>query len=166
MGLNLTVPPNTKVLLVGANGTGKSTLIYMLTDQILTGMDYDELSINGTSKPNDHHNGIMYLRSAWKRQQTAFEGMCPYTVDYAASQMFEKWQSQYVDRRDELVKILGIDKIKCVHTETGESNHWHFFVRLLNNSNNNNTKEVECNTDNHWMKLLKNEGGGCRYIGR
>jgi len=109
VGLNLTVPPNSKVLLVGANGAGKSTLIRMLTGQIWTGMEYDELSINGSSKPNDQHNGVTYLGGAWKRQQTAFEGMCPYTVDCAASQMFEKWQEEYVDRRNELVKILGID---------------------------------------------------------
>merc|ERR1712194_203247 len=107
--LNLTVPPNSKVLLVGANGAGKSTLIRMLTGQIWTGMEYDEFSINGTSKPNDQHNGVTYLGSAWKRQQTAFEGMCPYTVDCAASQMFEKWQAEHQDRRDELVKCLGID---------------------------------------------------------
>jgi len=109
VGLNLTVPPNSKVLLVGANGAGKSTLIRMLTGQIFCGMDYDSFSINGTNKPNDQHNGVTYLGGAWKRQQTAFEGICPYTIDVAASQMFEKWQEQYVDRRDELVKILGID---------------------------------------------------------
>lgn len=109
VGLNLIVPPNSKVLLVGANGAGKSTLIRLLTGQIWTGMDYDEFSINGTSKPNDQQNGVTYLGSAWKRQQTAFEGMCPYTVDCAASQMFEKWQEQYAERRDELVKVLGID---------------------------------------------------------
>mmetsp|Transcript_34212 Transcript_34212/g.37825 ORF Transcript_34212/g.37825 Transcript_34212/m.37825 type:complete len:635 (-) Transcript_34212:121-2025(-) len=106
--LNLIVPPNSKVLLVGANGTGKSTLIRMLTGQIWTGMDYDEFAINGTEKPNDLHNGVCYLGSAWKRQQTAFEGMCPYTVDCAASEMFAKWQEQYSERRDELVKVLGI----------------------------------------------------------
>jgi len=109
VGLDLVVPPNAKVLLVGANGAGKSTLIRLLTGQIWTGMDYDEFSINGTSRPNDQQNGVTYLGSAWKRQQTGFEGMCPYTVDCAASQMFEKWQEQYAERRDELVKVLGID---------------------------------------------------------
>lgn len=107
--LNLTVPPNSKVLLVGANGAGKSTLVRMLTGQIWTNMEYDEFSINGTSQPNDQQNGVTYLGSAWKRQQTAFEGMCPYTVDCSASEMFEKWQAQHRDRRDELVKCLGID---------------------------------------------------------
>jgi len=107
--LNLTVPPNSKVLLVGANGAGKSTLIRMLTGQIWTGMEYDEFSINGSSKPNDQNNGVCYLGNTWKRQQTGFNGICPYSIDCAASEMFVKWQAQYVTRRDELVKVLGID---------------------------------------------------------
>ena len=107
--LNLIVPPNSKVLLVGANGTGKSTLIRMLTGQIWTGMDYDEFSINGASKPNDQNNGVCYLGNTWKRQQTGFNGICPYTIDCAASEMFVKWQEEHVERRDELVRVLGID---------------------------------------------------------
>lgn len=132
VGLNLTVPPNSKVLLVGANGAGKSTLIRMLTGQIWTGMDYDKLSINGTSKPNDQHNGVTYLGGAWKRQQTAFEGMCPYTIDCAASQMFESWQEQYVDRRDELVKILGIDlKWRMNECSDGQRKKVRIMIKLL-----------------------------------
>merc|ERR1712194_330459 len=130
--LNLTVPPNSKVLLVGANGAGKSTLIRMLTGQIWTGMEYDEFSINGTSKPNDQHNGVTYLGSAWKRQQTAFEGMCPYTVDCAASQMFEKWQAEHQDRRDELVKCLGIDlNWRMNECSDGQSKKVRIMIKLL-----------------------------------
>eukprot|EP00584_Thalassiosira_punctigera_P000151 CAMPEP_0172535652 /NCGR_PEP_ID=MMETSP1067-20121228/7561_1 /TAXON_ID=265564 ORGANISM="Thalassiosira punctigera, Strain Tpunct2005C2" /NCGR_SAMPLE_ID=MMETSP1067 /ASSEMBLY_ACC=CAM_ASM_000444 /LENGTH=667 /DNA_ID=CAMNT_0013320593 /DNA_START=121 /DNA_END=2124 /DNA_ORIENTATION=+ len=107
--LNLIVEPNSKVLLVGANGAGKSTLIRMLTGQIWTGMEYDEFSINGTSKPNDQNNGVCYLGNTWKRQQTGFNGICPYTIDCAAREMFVKWQETHVERRDELVRVLGID---------------------------------------------------------
>ena len=107
--LNLIVPPNSKVLLVGANGAGKSTLIRMLTGQIWTGMEYDEFAINGSSSPNDQNNGVCYLGNTWKRQQTGFNGICPYTIDCAASDMFVKWQAEHVERRDELVKVLGID---------------------------------------------------------
>merc|ERR1711865_127897 len=91
------------------NGAGKSTLVRMLTGQIWTNMEYDEFSINGTSQPNDQQNGVTYLGSSWKRQQTAFEGMCPYSIDCAASDMFVNWQATYRERRDELVKVLGID---------------------------------------------------------
>lgn len=107
--LNLVVPPNSKILLVGANGSGKSTLIRMLTGQIWTRMEYDEFSINGTSKPNDQNNGVCYLGNTWKRKETGFNGICPYSIDCAASEMFVKWQAEHVERRDELVKVLGID---------------------------------------------------------
>eukprot|EP00986_Skeletonema_menzelii_P016231 scaffold13992_cov123-Skeletonema_menzelii.AAC.7 len=107
--LNLVVPPNSKILLVGANGAGKSTLIRMLTGQIWTGMQYDQFSINGQSTPNDQKHGVCYLGNTWKRQQTGFNGICPYTIDCAASEMFVKWQEEHVERRDELVKVLGID---------------------------------------------------------
>ena len=107
--LNLVVPPKAKILLVGANGAGKSTLIRMLTGQIWTGMEYDEFSVNGATKPNDQNNGVCYLGNTWKRQQTGFNGICPYSIDCAASDMFAKWQADHVERRDELVKVLGID---------------------------------------------------------
>ena len=107
--LNLTVPPNSKILLVGANGAGKSTLIRMLTGQIWTGMEYDQFSVNGQRTPNDQQHGVCYLGNTWKRQQTGFNGICPYTIDCAARDMFVKWQEEHVERRDELVKVLGID---------------------------------------------------------
>mmetsp|Transcript_19555 Transcript_19555/g.24119 ORF Transcript_19555/g.24119 Transcript_19555/m.24119 type:complete len:286 (-) Transcript_19555:67-924(-) len=104
----------------------------MLTGQIFCGMDYDSFSINGTNKPNDQHNGVTYLGGAWKRQQTAFEGICPYTIDVAASQMFEKWQEQYVDRRDELVKILGIDlKWRMNECSDGQRKKVRIMIKLL-----------------------------------
>eukprot|EP00592_Proboscia_alata_P023913 CAMPEP_0194444218 /NCGR_PEP_ID=MMETSP0176-20130528/127139_1 /TAXON_ID=216777 /ORGANISM="Proboscia alata, Strain PI-D3" /LENGTH=727 /DNA_ID=CAMNT_0039270561 /DNA_START=116 /DNA_END=2301 /DNA_ORIENTATION=+ len=130
--LNLTVPPNSKILLVGANGAGKSTLIRMLTGQIWTGMEYDEFSINGTAKPNDQHNGVTYLGGAWKRQQTAFEGMCPYTVDCAASEMFKGWQEEHVERRDELVRVLGIDlKWRMNQASDGQRKKVRIMIKLL-----------------------------------
>uniref|UniRef100_A0A7S0CJW3 ABC transporter domain-containing protein n=1 Tax=Proboscia inermis TaxID=420281 RepID=A0A7S0CJW3_9STRA len=42
-------------------------------------------------------------------QQNAFEGLCPYTADCAASEMFKGWQEHDVDCPDELVRVLGTD---------------------------------------------------------
>ena len=131
-GLNLVVPTNSKVLLVGANGSGKSTLIRMLTGQIWTGMEYDEFAINGRAQPNDQHNGVTYLGSSWKRQQTAFEGMCPYSIDCAASDMFVNWQATYRERRDELVKVLGIDlKWRMNECSDGQRKKVRIMIKLL-----------------------------------
>mmetsp|Transcript_48633 Transcript_48633/g.72600 ORF Transcript_48633/g.72600 Transcript_48633/m.72600 type:complete len:625 (-) Transcript_48633:90-1964(-) len=132
VGLNCVIEPNSKVLLVGANGAGKSTLLRMLNGQIWTGMEYDEFDINGNHKPNDQANGVTYLGGSWKRQRTGFEGVCPYTMDCAASEMFEKWQQQYVDRRDELVRVLGIDLNWRMHEcSDGQRKKVRIMIKLL-----------------------------------
>mmetsp|Transcript_3131 Transcript_3131/g.6897 ORF Transcript_3131/g.6897 Transcript_3131/m.6897 type:complete len:351 (-) Transcript_3131:251-1303(-) len=109
VGLNCVVQPNSKVILVGANGAGKSTLLRILTGQIFMGMTSDTFAINGMARANDQFNGVAYLGGTWKRRRTGFEGVCPYTHDVAASEMMEKWQNENKERRDELVRVLGIN---------------------------------------------------------
>lgn len=132
VGLDCIIQPNSKVLLVGGNGAGKSTLLRMLTGQIWTGMEYDEFDINGNSKPNDQANGVTYLGGSWKRQRTGFEGVCPYTMDCAASEMFEKWQQDWSERRDELVRVLGIDLTWRMHEcSDGQRKKVRIMIKLL-----------------------------------
>jgi CCR4-NOT complex subunit CAF16 len=132
VGLNCIIQPNSKVLLVGANGAGKSTLLRMLNGQIWTGMEYDEFDINGNSKPNDQANGVTYLGGTWKRQSTGFEGVCPYTMDCAASEMFVVWQQTNKERRDELVRVLGIDLNWRMHEcSDGQRKKVRIMIKLL-----------------------------------
>ena len=79
VGLSCIIEPNSKVLLVGANGAGESTLLRILTGQIFMGMTSDHFSINGKRQVNDQFNGVAYLGGTWKRRRTGFEGVCPYT---------------------------------------------------------------------------------------
>lgn len=79
IGLSCIIEPNSKVLLVGANGAGKSTFLRILTGQIFMGMKSDHFSINGKRQVNDQFNGVAYLGGTWKRRRTGFEGVCPYT---------------------------------------------------------------------------------------
>jgi hypothetical protein len=83
VGLDCVVEPNSKVILVGANGAGKSTLLRILTGQIFMGMKSDKFSINGMARANDQFNGVAYLGGTWKRRRTGFEGVCPYTSEFA-----------------------------------------------------------------------------------
>lgn len=108
-GLDCAIPPNSKVVLVGANGAGKSTLLRILTGVIFMGLEHDEFDINGSSKPHDQANGVAYLGGTWKRRRTGFEGICPYTMDIAARDMMAKWQEENLERRDELVRVLGVN---------------------------------------------------------
>jgi CCR4-NOT complex subunit CAF16 len=130
--LNCVIEPNSKVILVGANGAGKSTLLRILTGQIFIGLDSDEFDINGTKKPNDQANGIAFLGGTWKRRRTGFEGMCPYTMDCAASEMMEKWQNQHIERRDELVRVLGINLNWRMHElSDGQRKKVRIMIKLL-----------------------------------
>ena len=108
-GLNCVIPSNSQVLLVGANGAGKSTLLRILTGSIFMGLEYDEMDINGNARPNDQANGVAFLGGVWKRRRTGFDGVCPYSMDIAAREMMAKWQEENKERRDELVRVLGIN---------------------------------------------------------
>jgi len=131
-GLDCVIEPNSRVILVGANGAGKSTLLRILTGQIWTGLDSDAFDINGNAKPNDQCNGVAYLGGTWKRRRTGFEGVCPYTMDCAASEMMGVWQQKHLARRDELVKILGINLDWRMHEcSDGQRKKVRIMIKLL-----------------------------------
>ena len=46
-----------------------------------------------------------YLGGVWKRRRTGFEGVQPFEMDIAARDMMKKWQDEYPERRDELVRV-------------------------------------------------------------
>ncbi|KAL3790452.1 hypothetical protein ACHAWO_007142 [Cyclotella atomus] len=132
VGLNCKIEPNSKVILVGANGAGKSTLLRILTGQIFMGMSSKKFSINGKPKANDQYNGVAYLGGTWKRRRTGFEGMCPYTMDVAASEMMADWQEQFKERRDELVRVLGVNlNWRMLECSDGQRKKVRIMIKLL-----------------------------------
>eukprot|EP00536_Pseudo-nitzschia_multiseries_P001351 jgi/Psemu1/300718/fgenesh1_kg.17_\ len=132
VGLNCRIEPNSKIILVGANGAGKSTLLRILTGQIFMGLESDEFDINGRSTANDQSNGVAYLGGTWKRRRTGFEGVCPYTMDCAASEMMAKWQENHRERRDELVRVLGINLNWRMHEcSDGQRKKVRIMIKLL-----------------------------------
>jgi len=132
VGLDCVIKPNSKVILVGANGAGKSTLLRILTGQIFMGLTHDTFDINGMSRANDQFNGVAYLGGTWKRQRTGFEGVCPYTMDCPASEMMQKWQEQHKERRDELVRVLGINLNWRMHEcSDGQRKKVRIMIKLL-----------------------------------
>jgi CCR4-NOT complex subunit CAF16 len=131
-GLNCCIEPNSKIILVGANGAGKSTLLRILTGQIFMGLESDEFDINGRKSANDQANGVAYLGGTWKRRRTGFEGVCPYTMDCAASEMMAKWQENNIERRDELVRVLGINLNWRMHEcSDGQRKKVRIMIKLL-----------------------------------
>mmetsp|Transcript_77893 Transcript_77893/g.158232 ORF Transcript_77893/g.158232 Transcript_77893/m.158232 type:complete len:371 (+) Transcript_77893:199-1311(+) len=131
-GLDCVIEPNSKIILVGANGAGKSTLLRILTGQIFMGLESDEFDINGRPTANDQSNGVAYLGGTWKRRRTGFEGVCPYTMDCAASEMMARWQEQNLARRDELVRVLGINLNWRMHEcSDGQRKKVRIMIKLL-----------------------------------
>jgi ABC-type uncharacterized transport system ATPase subunit len=111
---------------------GKSTFLRILTGQIFMGMDSDKFAVNGKAKVNDQFNGVAYLGGTWKRRRTGFEGVCPYSMDCAASEMMQKWQEQNKERRDELVRILGINLNWRMHEcSDGQRKKVRIMIKLL-----------------------------------
>ena len=134
-GLDCVIPANSKVILVGANGAGKSTLLRILTGVIYLGLESDEFDIAGTATPHDQAMGVAYLGGVWKRRRTGFEGIEPYSMDIAARDMMKKWQDENLERRDELVRVLGINLDWRMHVtrcvEINWSARWrgtHWFI--------------------------------------
>lgn len=132
VGADCIIKPKSKIILVGANGAGKSTLLRILTGQIFMNLDYEEFDINGTTRPNDQHNGVAYLGGVWKRRRTGFDGICPYTMDIAARDMMKQWQDEHISRRDELVKVLGINLDWRMHEcSDGQRKKVRIMIKLL-----------------------------------
>jgi len=132
VGLNCIVEPNSQIILVGANGAGKSTLLRILTGQIFMGFESDEFDINGRKTVNDQANGVCWLGGTWKRRRTGFEGVCPFTMDCAASEMMKIWQQENLERRDELVRVLGINLNWRMHEcSDGQRKKIRIMIKLL-----------------------------------
>ena len=105
--VNLTISENEKVLLVGANGAGKSTLLRVLAGFHLP-KNYEKFDVLGTRSPQDQFKGLAYLGNKWQRN-ISFCGVSPYMADIRAGDMMKVWQTDNLERRNELVKVLDIN---------------------------------------------------------
>lgn len=135
-GVDCVLPPNSKVILVGPNGAGKSTLLRIMTGGIFMGLQHDEFDINGSpGVPNDQQNGVCYMGGdgfMGARRQTGMGGTDPYTMDIAARDLMKVWQEQYRERRDELVRVMGINLDWRLHEcSDGQRKKLRIMIKLL-----------------------------------
>jgi CCR4-NOT complex subunit CAF16 len=109
--LNLQLSRGSRCLLIGANGSGKSTLLRILAGRHLIKPD-DAVAVLGRSAFHDTKLNFerAYLDTEWGLRTVAFAGYgCPLQADIPVHSMMKKLQEEYPERRDELVKLLGID---------------------------------------------------------
>ena len=105
--ISFSILENEMILLIGANGAGKSTLLRVLSGFHLP-MNYKKFDVLGTRAPQDQFKGLAYLGNKWQRN-ISFCGVSPYMADIRAGDMMKIWQDENIERRDELVQVLGIN---------------------------------------------------------
>lgn len=107
-GINLDLMPGQRCLLIGANGAGKSTFLRVLAGKHMPPATA-KLSVLGTRAPQDQNAGLAYLGNNWSRTVAFAASNVAYQCDIPVREMSTKLQAEYPERRDKLVKLLGIN---------------------------------------------------------
>lgn len=128
--INLSIDENDIILLVGANGAGKTSLLRIIAGLHIVN-NYDIFNVLGSDKPNDQCNGICFLGDRWERN-ISFCGVVPYSADIKAGCMMKNWQQKNIKRRNELVKVLHINlEWKMHQVSSGQRKRVQIMLGLL-----------------------------------
>nr|GMC53361.1 ABC transporter I family member 20 [Ipomoea batatas] len=108
---SLTLFPGDRYLLVGSNGAGKTTILKILGGKHM--VEPDMVRVLGRSAFHDTaltaSGDLCYLGGEWRRE-VAFAGFeVPIQMDVSAEKMIFGVAGVNPQRRDELIKVLGID---------------------------------------------------------
>nr|GLL17594.1 ABC transporter I family member 20 [Ipomoea trifida] len=108
---SLTLFPGDRYLLVGSNGAGKTTILKILGGKHM--VEPDMVRVLGRSAFHDTaltaSGDLCYLGGEWRRE-VAFAGFeVPIQMDVSAQKMIFGVAGVNPQRRDELIKVLGID---------------------------------------------------------
>ena len=109
--LNMQLTRGARCLLIGANGAGKSTLLRILAGKHLV-KPPESVLVLGRETFYDRSLNFerAYLDTDWGMRTVAFAGYgCPLQADIPVHGMMKKLQSDFPERREELIKMLGID---------------------------------------------------------
>eukprot|EP01038_Epipyxis_sp_PR26KG_P008265 gene8265-11185_t len=132
--LNMQLTNGARCLLIGANGAGKSTILRILSGRHLTKPD-EAVSVLGRSAFHDTKLNFerSYLDTDWGMRTVAFAGYgCPLQADIPVHGMMLKLQEEYPERRDELIKLLGIDPNWRMHqVSDGQRRRVQIFLGLI-----------------------------------
>jgi len=133
-GLNMQLAPGARCLLVGANGAGKSTILRILGGRHLPKPD-EAVRVLGRSTFHDTRLNFerSFLDTDWGMRTVAFAGYgCPLQADIAVHKMMEQLQSQYPERREDLLEVLGIDLNWKMHqVSDGQRRRVQIYLGLL-----------------------------------
>lgn len=132
--LNMQLSSGARCLLVGSNGAGKSTLLRILAGRHLVKPD-ESVRVLGRSSFHDTRLNFerAYLDTDWGMRTVAFAGYgCPLQADIPVHSMMRKLQDEYPERREELIKLLGIDINWRMHqVSDGQRRRVQIFLGLI-----------------------------------
>lgn len=132
--LSMQLTNGARCLLIGANGAGKSTILRILSGRHLTKPD-GAVTVLGRSAFHDTTLNFdrSYLDTDWGMRTVAFAGYgCPLQADIPVFGMMEKLQAEYPERRDTLIKLLGIDTQWRMHqVSDGQRRRVQIFLGLI-----------------------------------
>ncbi|XP_073132598.1 ABC transporter I family member 20-like [Henckelia pumila] len=108
---SLTLHSGDRCLLVGSNGAGKTTLLKIIGGKHM--VDQEMVRVFGRSTFHDTaltSSGVLsYLGGEWRRE-VAFAGFdVPIQMDISAEKMIFGVAGIHPQRREELIKVLGVD---------------------------------------------------------
>eukprot|EP00286_Rhodomonas_abbreviata_P027676 CAMPEP_0181297396 /NCGR_PEP_ID=MMETSP1101-20121128/5216_1 /TAXON_ID=46948 /ORGANISM="Rhodomonas abbreviata, Strain Caron Lab Isolate" /LENGTH=317 /DNA_ID=CAMNT_0023402327 /DNA_START=44 /DNA_END=997 /DNA_ORIENTATION=+ len=132
--LNMQLTNGARCLLIGANGAGKSTILRVLSGRHLAKPD-GAVQVLGRSSFHDTRLNFerSYLDTDWGMRTVAFAGYgCPLQADIPVHGMMKALQEEYPERRDLLVKLLGIDLQWRMHqVSDGQRRRVQIFLGLI-----------------------------------
>jgi len=132
--LNVQLTDGARCLLIGANGAGKSTILRILSGRHLCKPD-EAVMVLGRNAFRDNTLNFhrSYLDTDWGMRTVAFAGYgCPLQADIPVHKMMEKLQAEYPERRDALIKLLGIDPNWRMHqVSDGQRRRVQIFLGLI-----------------------------------
>ncbi|KAL3620685.1 ABC transporter I member 20 [Castilleja foliolosa] len=110
-GFSLSLFPGDRCLLVGSNGAGKTTILKIIGGKHM--VEPDMVRVLGRSAFHDTaltaSGDLSYLGGEWRRE-VAFAGFeVPIQMDISAEKMIYGVAGIDPKRRDELIKVLGVD---------------------------------------------------------
>ncbi len=128
--INMTLERGERCLLIGINGSGKTCLLRTMSGMHM--INIGKLVIDSKTCFQDQCNGIAFLGESWNRT-VAFAGhSIAYQADIKVKDMMKKVQSENLERKKVLTKVLGINPEWRMHlVSSGQRRRVRLFLGLL-----------------------------------